>query len=116
MMPEEVRPWGSFEVLLDETGYKVKRLLVLPGKRLSLQLHHHRCEHWYVVAGEGIVTVGDEELFVQRGSSVDVPRQAKHRIANMGEGPLVIIEVQQGDRLEEDDIVRFEDDYGRLSS
>jgi len=109
----EDRPWGHFEVLLDEPDYKVKRLVVEPGRRLSLQLHHHRSEHWHIAAGTGLATVGEQEILVQEGQSIDVPSNAQHRIENTGESPLAIIEIQRGERLDEDDIVRLQDDYGR---
>ena len=115
-MSKEERPWGHFEVLLDEYTYKVKRLVVHPGKRFSLQLHRHRSEHWHVVAGQGIVTVGVNKLAVQEGSSIDVPKEAEHRAENTGQIPLVLIEVQRGDELNENDIVRLQDDYGRTLS
>ncbi len=108
------RPWGTYEVLTGGPGYQVKRLIVKPGKRLSLQYHHQRSEDWIVATGEVDVTIGDE---INRGSAGDafhVPIEAKHRIANpAAEGDLTIIEVQLGDYLGEDDIVRLEDDFGR---
>ncbi len=111
----EHRPWGSFEILSD-TGadHKVKRITVLPGKRLSLQYHSRRREHWVVVAGEALVTVGEEVVRLGPGQSVDIPQGAPHRVENVGEEPLVFIEVQMGDYFGEDDIVRLEDDYGRV--
>lgn len=109
----EVRPWGSFEVLLEEVGYKVKRLRVNPGHRLSLQAHRDRSEHWVVVRGVASVEVGAETRQAQVGDHVHVPAMTRHRIANAGCEEAVIIEVQQGDRLLEEDIVRYTDDYGR---
>ena len=109
----EHRPWGSFEVLVDEPDYKTKRIVVSPGGRLSLQYHHRRQEHWFVVAGTGDVTRGDDLLPVQAGVAVDIPVKIPHRIANTGAEPLVFIEVQTGEYFGEDDIVRLEDDYGR---
>lgn len=106
-------PWGKWEVLLDEPAYKVKRIVVEPGKRLSYQKHFRRAEHWVVVGGEATVTLDGKEVVLRQGATVDVPRETAHRIANQGQGPLVIIEIQQGDYLEEDDILRLEDDYGR---
>ncbi len=108
------RPWGYFEVLLDEPGYKVKRLVVEPGARLSLQLHRHRSEHWHIAIGKGLATVGEQEILVQEGRSVDIPANTQHRIENSGESPLTFIEIQRGERLDEDDIVRVQDDYGRV--
>ena len=109
----ENRPWGHFEVLLDEPGYKVKRLVVEPGARLSLQFHRHRSEHWHIAVGKGLATVGEQETLVQEGRSVDIPSNTQHRIENTGESPLAFIEIQRGERLDEDDIVRVQDDYGR---
>jgi mannose-6-phosphate isomerase-like protein (cupin superfamily) len=107
------RPWGWFEVLLDEPSYKVKRITVNPGQRLSLQFHRRRAEHWFVVAGRGVVTCGDREIPVEAGAAVDIPREAPHRIHNTGAEPLTFIETQRGDYFGEDDIVRLADDYRR---
>ncbi len=107
------RPWGTFTVLDEGANYKVKRIEVLPGKRLSYQQHAQREEHWVVVAGEGRVTLEDEEITVRTGETVDVPVGAKHRIENPGAERLVFIEIQRGAYLGEDDIVRFSDDFGR---
>lgn len=111
---ESRRPWGHYEVLLDEPTYKVKRIVVAPGKRLSLQRHGRRQEHWFFVQGEGLVTVGDEQLPVRGANAVDIPRGAAHRVHNPGREPLVFIEVQTGAYFGEDDIERLEDDYGRV--
>ncbi|MCU0311419.1 MAG: phosphomannose isomerase type II C-terminal cupin domain [Acidimicrobiales bacterium] len=107
------RPWGSYVVLDDGSDAKVKRITVDPGRRLSLQRHHRRAEHWVVVRGEATVTLGDRELTVAPGGSVDIPVGTAHRVANDGDGPLVFVEVQLGDYFGEDDIVRLADDYGR---
>lgn len=107
------RPWGQYEVLLDEPTYKVKRITVLPGQRLSLQMHHRRAEHWTIVVGDADVTVNDDTFRLTRGEHVYIPLEAKHRVANPGSEPLVFIEVQSGTYTGEDDIVRFSDDYGR---
>ena len=107
------RPWGSFTVLDEGAGYKVKRLEVLPGKRLSYQRHARREEHWTVVQGTAKVTLDDREHDVRAGESIDVPVGAAHRVENPGPEKLVFIEVQRGDYLGEDDIVRLSDDYGR---
>ena len=112
---KEQRPWGYFEVLLDEPGYKVKRVVVKPGERLSLQFHRHRSEHWFVVSGSGLAVVNDEETVVRPGTSLDIPQRSRHRLKNDGEAPLVLVEIQCGDVLDEDDIVRLQDDYGRGS-
>lgn len=107
------RPWGSYEVLEDQPTFKVKRLVVKPGQVLSLQLHHRRSEHWTVVAGTAKITVGEEERLLERNESVGIPVETKHRLENPAREDLVLIEVQCGDYLGEDDIVRFEDVYGR---
>ena len=109
----EYRPWGSFTVLEDDAFYKVKRLTVLPHKRLSYQMHYHRYEHWIVVYGTALVTIDDEEKLVRRGESIYIRSGEKHRLANHGKLPLEVIEVQNGEYLGEDDIIRFEDDYER---
>jgi mannose-1-phosphate guanylyltransferase/mannose-6-phosphate isomerase len=107
------RPWGSYTVLGDGPGYKMKRISVAPGQRLSLQMHYHRSEHWIVTKGTAKVTIGQEEKMVHENESVFVPKSTKHRLENPGRVALEIIEVQNGTYLEEDDIVRFEDIYGR---
>jgi len=114
-MPNEYeeRPWGSFEVLSDASDHKVKRIIVKAGQRLSLQRHGRRGEHWFVVKGEGVVTLDDKEVAVENGSSVDIPAGTKHRIKNTGSDELIFIEIQTGDYFGEDDIERFEDDYNR---
>ena len=107
------RPWGTFTVLDEGDNFKVKRIEVLPGKRLSYQKHAQRAEHWVVVAGTAKVTLNDEELTFQTGEAVDIPIGAAHRVANDGPETLVFIEVQRGKYLGEDDIVRLHDDFGR---
>ena len=107
------RPWGSYEVVHGGEGFKVKQVTVNPGQRLSLQMHHHRAEHWIVVRGLARVTRGDETFIVAESQSTYIPRQVRHRLENPGSGPLEVIEVQSGAYLGEDDIVRFEDAYGR---
>src|SRR4030095_3973471 len=106
-------PWGKWEVLLDEPGYKVKRITVLPSKRLSYQKHFKRQEHWIVVEGEALVTLDGKEIRLKAGDAIDIPMESAHRIANPGSTPLVFIEVQRGSYFGEDDIVRLQDDYGR---
>ncbi len=108
-----LRPWGFFEVLAEGPLYKVKTLVVEPGKRLSLQAHLHRDEHWVVVEGEAWVTLGEEQLFLERGQSTFIPRGCRHRLENRSESRMRIIETQVGSYLGEDDIQRFSDDYGR---
>lgn len=107
------RPWGSYTVLGEGPSYKMKKIAVHPGQRLSLQMHYHRSEHWVVISGSAKVTIGDKVLMVHTNESVFIPQSTKHRLENPGRIPLEIIEVQNGDYLEEDDIVRFEDDYNR---
>jgi mannose-6-phosphate isomerase len=110
----EARPWGSFSTLEEGPGYKVKRLVVQPGQRLSLQKHRHRAEHWVVVSGTARILTGTQHLTLGRKQCVVIPRQAWHRIENRGRLPVVIIEVQHGTYLGEDDIIRKHDDYGRV--
>jgi len=111
----DIRPWGRYEVLEDDPGFKVKRIEVLGGKRLSLQRHSRRSEHWVVVRGHGLVSLDGSELPLSPGESIDVPTGAAHRMANPGSETLVFIEVQRGDYFGEDDIERLEDDFGRAS-
>lgn len=112
--PGEERPWGYFVNLYEDERYKVKKILVKPGEELSLQLHHKRDEHWIAVSGEGIVTLGEREILLKRNEHVFIPRETKHRVSNRGGEPFIFIEVQVGDYFGEDDIVRFEDKYGRV--
>jgi mannose-6-phosphate isomerase len=114
--PTDSRPWGTFTVLEEGKGYKIKRIEVLPGHRLSLQMHHHRSEHWIVVSGTARVTCGDREIMLQSNQSTYVPQCTSHRLENPGVIPLVLIEVQNGEYLGEDDIIRFQDDYARSGS
>lgn len=109
----ERRPWGDYVVLADAGDHKVKRLTVEPGHRLSYQRHARRAEHWFVVSGQGSVTLDGRDLPVAPGTAVDIGRGVAHRIHNPGDEPLVFIEVQHGDYFGEDDIERFDDDYGR---
>ena len=109
----ELRPWGSFTVLEEGRGYKIKRIEVKPGHRLSLQMHHHRSEHWIVVSGTAKVTCAEQEVMLSNNQSTYVPQCTSHRLENPGVIPLVLIEVQNGEYLGEDDIVRFQDDYAR---
>jgi len=111
---EERRPWGYYEILSDSADHKVKRLVVWPGKRLSLQRHKHRAEHWTIVSGEPLVTVDDTETHLSPGDSIAIPLGARHRIANPGETDVVFIEVQTGASFAENDIERVEDDFGRV--
>jgi mannose-6-phosphate isomerase-like protein (cupin superfamily) len=109
----DVRPWGDWEVLDCGAGYVVKRIRVTPGGRLSLQRHQHRAEQWTVVSGVARVTVGEQLLDLGPGQSVAVPHGAIHRMENFGAEDMVLIEVQHGPLLSEDDIERLEDVYGR---
>jgi mannose-6-phosphate isomerase-like protein (cupin superfamily) len=110
----EQRPWGSFTILMDTPGYKVKMIRVMPGQRLSLQMHYKREEHWIITQGKPQVTVGDETKPYEKGSYIFIPKEARHRIANPCTEPVEFIEVQLGEYFGEDDIVRFEDDYERI--
>ncbi|MBI5814546.1 MAG: phosphomannose isomerase type II C-terminal cupin domain [Nitrospinae bacterium] len=107
------RPWGHYEVLLDTDTHKVKRIIVQPGKRISLQKHTRRSEHWVVVNGEAKVTLDGRTVYLQPHHSIDIPCQAVHRIECVGNEPLVFVEVQMGDYFGEDDIIRIDDDFGR---
>jgi mannose-1-phosphate guanylyltransferase/mannose-6-phosphate isomerase len=107
------RPWGTYSVLEEGPRFKIKRIEVKPGASLSLQMHHHRNEHWVVVSGMAKVVNGEKELFVSTNESTYIPAGHKHRLENPGVVELVMIEVQSGEYLGEDDIVRFEDIYGR---
>jgi mannose-1-phosphate guanylyltransferase len=107
------RPWGTYATLKQEDGYQVKRITVQPGQQLSLQYHHKRAEHWVVVQGSALVQVGDEQLPTKPGEYRYIPLGEKHRLTNTGDDELVLIEVQCGSYLGEDDIVRLEDNYGR---
>jgi mannose-6-phosphate isomerase len=108
------KPWGFFEVLSDMPDHKVKRIIVHPSKRLSLQRHQKREEHWYIVQGLAIVNLDTKEIKLNEGDSLDIPQGTLHRIKNVGDEDLVFIEVQRGEYFGEDDIERFEDDFGRV--
>jgi mannose-6-phosphate isomerase len=107
------RPWGRWEVLDTGDGFAVKRISVKPGGILSLQLHQHRSEHWTIVRGSARATVGAELFELQAGEHIHIPRETAHRIENIGGEPMEFVEVQCGERLDEADIVRLEDRYGR---
>jgi mannose-6-phosphate isomerase len=106
-------PWGYYEVLSDASDHKVKRLIVEPQGRLSLQRHKLRNEHWVVIAGNGKAVIEGRDYPLSAGSVIDIPVLAKHRVQNSSQENLIIIEVQTGEYFGEDDIERFEDDYGR---
>lgn len=110
------RPWGSYTVLDSAVTHKVKAIEVSPGQRLSLQSHRQRAEHWFVVTGTGLVWRDDDRVVVESGMAVDIPVGARHRIECTGGEPLVFIEVQHGSYFGEDDIVRYDDDYGRADA
>jgi len=112
MLASDNRPWGRWEEYMNEPGYRVKRIVVNPGKRLSLQKHQHRSEHWVIVRGQGRFTLNQEVKKVSEGDHVHIPQGGVHRIENDGGDYLVIIETQLGLCLE-DDIIRLEDDWGR---
>ncbi|MBX7219158.1 MAG: phosphomannose isomerase type II C-terminal cupin domain [Blastocatellia bacterium] len=112
----EERPWGNYTVLDEGEGFKVKRIEVLPGKRMSYQKHSHRDEHWIVVGGTAQVTLDGSVKTLQLGEAIDILAGTAHRIENPGHELLVIIEVQRGDYLGEDDITRLQDDFGRIPS
>ena len=109
----EYRPWGWYEVLIDEESYKVKRICVNTGKRLSLQRHQMRNEHWTIIQGIGTMTLGLNKFRIESQRYIHIPVGQIHRIANLGHEPLIFIEVQTGTYFGEDDIERFSDDYGR---
>ena len=109
------RPWGNYDSVDAGPRHQVKRITVKPGQKLSLQMHHHRAEHWIVVKGTALVTRGDEEILLAENQSTYIPLGVKHRLENPGKTDLEIIEVQTGGYLGEDDIVRFEDTYGRVA-
>ncbi|OBQ51545.1 hypothetical protein SP90_09160 [Halodesulfovibrio spirochaetisodalis] len=110
---KEFRPWGTFQVVDYGKRHQVKRLIVYPGQRLSLQKHFHRAEHWVVVRGTALVTRGEEQVLLTENQSTFVPVGMVHRLENPGKVNLEIVEVQSGIYLEEDDIVRLDDEYGR---
>lgn len=107
------RPWGKYYVLQDEANYKLKRIEVNPGQRLSYQFHHKRQEYWTIIEGEATVTLDDEEIVLKYGESIFIPIGSKHRVENKTKNLLAFIEVQTGTYFGEDDIVRLQDDYKR---
>lgn len=113
MLEHDVRPWGEYWVLENAETHKVKRILVYPGQRLSLQYHYHRAEVWTVISGVGTITINEEIKDFKAGQVAQIPLGAHHRIENKTSEPVVFIEVQHGTYFGEDDIVRIEDDYNR---
>jgi mannose-6-phosphate isomerase-like protein (cupin superfamily) len=110
------RPWGTFTVLDEGDGYKVKRLSVDPRQRLSYQVHAHRAEHWTIVAGTALVTLDSIPFTLHPGDTISIPVGGAHRVENLGDDEMVFVEVQTGEYFGEDDIVRLDDDYGRSAS
>jgi mannose-6-phosphate isomerase len=113
MLDSDERPWGGYAVLAEGDGWALKRIEVHPGQRLSYQTHARRAEHWVVVEGQGTITLDGEDIDLPVGTAVDIAVGQPHRMANHGDVPLVFVEVQRGDYLGEDDIVRLQDDYER---
>jgi mannose-1-phosphate guanylyltransferase len=113
---EVYRPWGKYDSIDSGERYQVKRITVKPGAKLSVQMHHHRAEHWVVVSGKAKVTNGEKTFILSENESTYIPLGVIHALENPGEVPLEMIEVQSGSYLGEDDIVRFEDIYGRVTS
>ena len=107
------RPWGHFTTIEENDRWKVKKIELNPKARISLQLHNHRSEHWVVVSGIATVEINGEITVIKENESIYVPKQYKHRLSNLNKDPLIIIEIQSGDYLGEDDIIRFDDIYGR---
>ena len=114
MHREVFRPWGSYDSIGNGDRFQVKRITVKPGAKLSLQMHHHRAEHWIVVSGTAHITNGEKEYLLTENQSTYIPLGVVHSLANPGKVPLELIEIQSGSYLGEDDIVRFEDRYGRV--
>ena len=112
-MEKVIRPWGNYEVLFTGTDCQVKRIEVIPGKRLSLQSHKFRAEHWFIVSGNGTAIIGDQIKDIKSGDAIDIPIGVKHRIAAGEISTVVFVEVQTGSSFDEDDIIRYEDDFGR---
>tara|TARA_R100000734_G_C3319212_1_gene114640 strand:+ start:5536 stop:5880 length:345 start_codon:yes stop_codon:yes gene_type:complete len=111
---KESRPWGTFENLLDETSCKVKKIVISPNNAPSYQYHYKREEIWIVIQGQGELKLNDEIHAIESSSVIHIPTEAKHQIRNTGSEDLIFIEIQRGEYFGEDDIVRLEDDYGRI--
>lgn len=107
------RPWGTYQTILESDNYKVKKIVVYPNSQLSLQSHNHRSETWVIVEGEGVVICGEKEIKLKKDDSVHINIKEKHRMSNFTNKNVIFIEVQNGDYLGEDDIIRYEDVYGR---
>lgn len=115
MLDSEERPWGHYEIISESEQYKIKKIVVKPQKRLSLQRHQYRNEYWIVIEGTGIVTHNDTQILVQKDSSIVIKKGDIHRVENTGNTNLVFIEIQTGSYFGEDDIERLSDDYGRVT-
>jgi len=113
-MIQDTRPWGNYTILLTENSFQVKKLVVEEGRRLSLQSHEFRAEHWFVVSGFGVVELDGQEIKVSPGHSIDIPIGSKHRITCTSGQQLVFVEIQTGSSFEESDIKRYEDDFDRI--
>ncbi len=111
---EDHRPWGYYVILTDKPDHKIKRIVVYPGQRLSLQRHQYRAEHWHIICGQALVTRDGDDIELKSGQTVDLPQGAWHRMMNPGKENLVFVEIQSGSYFGEDDIQRVEDDYGRV--
>lgn len=109
------RPWGTYYNAHEESGFKIKKIVVKPNSRLSLQSHEHRSEHWVVVQGDALVTLDEKEVQMSRDQYIYIPKGSIHRLQNLGQQDLVLVEVQLGNYLGEDDIKRYQDDYNRIS-
>ena len=114
MTYKEERPWGWFEILFEERTLKVKRILVKPEKRLSLQSHKSRSENWIIIKGKAVVDLDEKKVFLSKNQTVFIPEKTKHRIENREKSDLIFVEVQTGSYLGEDDIIRYEDDFNRI--
>lgn len=112
---EGKRPWGSWQVVAIGKGYVVKKIVVFPHQALSLQMHHHRGEHWLVSKGQAFVTLGDDSFPLVEGKAIDIPKKTKHQLQNLTDETLEVIEIQMGKILNEEDIVRFKDRYNRIN-
>lgn len=110
----EIRPWGTFEILLEDPNCKVKKIIVQPGHKLSLQSHKKRTELWKIISGSGIITLNTKAANISKGMSCQIPAGTIHRIENNGTEELIFIEIQTGEYFGEDDIIRYEDVYGRI--
>ena len=117
MLPKKIsekRPWGEYFIISDEENHKIKKIVIRPSKRISLQKHFKRSEHWYIVSGKAIVTLNNSKISLCKGESIDIPVKSVHRIENQEKSDLVFIEIQIGSYFGEDDIERIEDDFGRI--